>query len=411
MVFQWIVLTVIASLSLVYGSISIYSIIKRLRKSVWIDITKDTDFNDMPRVAILLPLYRERYEDIELVFKSIAMQIYPRDRIMVVIALEKDDNETLYFVEKLKDIVINQGIDLAIVVNEDRRKSKAYALNRAISKISHLVDFVVVYDAGDMITDRLHIAKIAMLIKKGYDVIGSKVYRIGNHILGRLSFLDTLLWYDVALPGIVKLIGYPLVSGEGMAISMRFLKIVNGFPDKLTEDSYMTMLVAAHGGKAALLNTIIYEGAPSTLKSFIKQRLRWYRGYLECFKDLILIYRKSLKLPVVLKLGIAYIEPLALISTMVSFITIAFVPHMEIPIYTLYIVLISVILTLSAPLYIILDLKIKDPTVFIAPFYWASQGIIALACLLPIHIPWLRTTRTTIPIPKTNPKQYQSIDI
>ncbi|HDI02365.1 MAG TPA: hypothetical protein ENF93_01830, partial [Ignisphaera sp.] len=131
MVFQWIVLTVIASLSLVYGSISIYSIIKRLRKSVWIDITKDTDFNDMPRVAILLPLYRERYEDIELVFKSIAMQIYPRDRIMVVIALEKDDNETLYFVEKLKDIVINQGIDLAIVVNEDRRKSKAYALNRA----------------------------------------------------------------------------------------------------------------------------------------------------------------------------------------------------------------------------------------------------------------------------------------
>ena len=392
----WLLLTPLFTLSFIYGGISIFSIISKLRNRVWIN--PEVKVGTSQNVVILLPLYKERFEDVRNTFLSIISQDYPKDKITLVTILEKDDSQTLKYVDSLKHMVVAVGIKLVKVINESGRRGKAYALNKALNVIPKNSSIVIVYDSGDIVKDRYYIAKVTKLINEGYDVVGAKVYRVGGGVIGKLSYLDTLLWYNVALPGLTKLIGYPLVSGEGLAVSTKFLREIGGFPEKLTEDSYMTMLVALKNRKAALIDSIIYEGAPSTLRSLIKQRLRWYKGYLECLWDLISVYSRCLNPLITIKLLVAYMEPLALISTMLSFIVVGLALTMQVivPYHVFYMAFTVFMLTLFAPLYVILDLKVKDPIVILAPLYWAMQGLISIIALLPIKVPWLRTLRTPL---------------
>jgi len=383
-------------LPLIYGSISIFSILKRLSNKVWIDIINDGGVNNLPTIAILLPFYHETLHDMLLTIKSIVRQDYPKDKIEVFIVLEHDDKATFKHVNMIRELLIRHGVRPRVVINDSPRSSKAYALNKALKSIPKNCEAVVVYDAGDVVLDNQHLRKVVRLIKEGADVIGVKVYRVGENIIGKLSFLDTLLWYDVALPGLFKVVGYPLLSGEGLAISSSFLMRIGGFPDKLTEDSYLTIHLALLGGKARLLNVTIYEGAPQSLKSLIKQRIRWYRGYFECLIDVLLRYSRRLRLIDTLKLILIYSEPLALLSTTISLTLLIASSFMSIHPFLFVLALLSFSLVAMAPLYLILDLKMRSKVVLLAPFYWFFQGLIALLALIPIHMPWFRTVRAQL---------------
>jgi len=382
-------------LPLIYGSISIFSILKRLSSKVWVDIINDNT-NNLPIIAILLPFYHETFHDMLLTIKSIVRQDYPKDKIEVFIVLEHDDKTTFKYVNVIRELLIRHRIRPHIIINDGPRSSKAYALNKALKLIPKNCEVVVVYDAGDVVLDKQHLRKVARLIKEGTDVIGVKVYRVGRNIIGKLSFLDTLLWYNVALPGLFKVIGYPLLSGEGLAISSSFLMRIGGFPDKLTEDSYLTIYLALLRGKVRLLNVTIYEGAPQSLKSLIKQRIRWYRGYFECLIDVLLKYLRKLRLIDALKLMLIYGEPLALVSTTISLTLIIMSLFTSIHPFIFLLALLSFSLVIMAPLYLILDLKIRSKVILLAPFYWFFQGLIVLLALTPIHMPWFRTVRAQL---------------
>ncbi len=391
----WWLLLVLLSVSLTYGATSVYSILTRLGERVWLDVDPShIPWSELPKLAVLLPFYRETLRDVEATFKSIASQRYPRDRLRVVVILERDDEGTARVVEACRGIIEDVGLELEIVVNEGKRKSKARALNEALARLRNWAEVIAVYDAGDTVLDELHLAKAATLIKRGYVVIGSKVYRVGRNIVGRLSYIDTVLWCNVALPGLTKLVGYPLVSGEGLVVSMRFLEAIGGFPEKLTEDSYMTMLVARYRARAALLNVTVYEGAPANIVSFIKQRLRWYRGYLECLADLLIEHGKEMRPVDAARLVLAYAEPLALVATMSAVILVALSPWLALPQPVYVLALVVTLMTFCAPLYVVLDIGLRDRVLFLAPLYWAAQGAIVLASLVAPRIPWLRTART-----------------
>ena len=383
------------SVALMYGAISVYSIVTRLERRVWVDPQPTAvQWSRLPRLAVLLPFYKESLRDVETTFRSIASQRYPRDRLRVVVILEKGDSATLRAVEMCRHIIESSGLKLEVVINESDRKNKARALNEALSKLSEWPEVIAVYDAGDVILDEFHLVKAATLIENGYAVVGSRVYRVNGSLIGKLSYIDSILWCSVALPGLTKFIGYPLVSGEGLVVSARFLKAIGGFPEKLTEDSYITMLVAKHRASAVLLNVAIYEGAPATIVSLLKQRLRWYRGYLECLADLITKHGKEMNLCLALRLALAYAEPVALIAMMSAMIIVVLSPWVTTP-HSVYILsLLIVITTFYAPLYLVINVGMRDAALLIAPLYWALQGAIVIMSMTIPKMPWLRTART-----------------
>lgn len=390
----WGIVTGFFLLSIFYSSISIYSIFSKLKKRVWVDVNHyDNILDNLPRISIILPFYKENFKDIEITFKSLTSQEYPRDLVDVYVVVEEGDLRTLEYVNSLKELLEGNGFKTSVVVNHGVRRGKASAINTVLSIVQG--DVIVIYDAGDLVRDRHHILKVAKLFRSGYVLIGCRVLRVGDSFLSRLSLIDTSLWYDVALPGLTVVTSYPLVSGEGMAVSKEFLVRVGGIPDRLTEDSYMTLYLVRYGGRAVLLNTTIFEGAPGSIKGLVKQRLRWYRGYLECLRDSV-VGSKGLSVKEVFKLVILYAQPLALTSFPLAMITLVVAPVVYVDQYTLTLAMITLVALISAPIYILFELGVKDKVIFLAPIYWIFQGLIMFLALIPIKIDWLRTERTTI---------------
>uniref|UniRef100_A0A7C5UUG5 Glycosyltransferase family 2 protein n=2 Tax=Ignisphaera aggregans TaxID=334771 RepID=A0A7C5UUG5_9CREN len=395
--FIWGISTSIIIFSFLYGIPSLYSILKDLKKVVWININSsknnDRDLYDPPTILVILPFYKEDKNSIEETFTSIVKQKYPHEKIHVLIILEKDDEETYRYVSELSNILLNANINFKLVVNTSERKGKAHSINNIVNNLIEGTDIVVIFDAGDKVIDELYLYKVSYLILNyGYSIVGTKVYRISSNVIGRLSYIDTLLWYNVGLPGLIKFTRIPLVSGEGLALSKKFLDEIGGLPEVLAEDAYLAILAISTNRNIALLDSIIFEGAPSTITSYVKQRIRWYRGTLECFKDIITKHRHRIKKKTLIAFAITYLQPIALIAPFISTITIISSIFIDVPYITLLLAKVELISISMAPLYLLINMRYFDIIAFLEPINWILQGVVVLIALIPIKIPWFRTS-------------------
>ena len=133
----------------------------------------------------------------------------------------------------------------------------------------------MVYDAGDVFEED-HLGKTLSALEK-YNIVTSKVIRKGKGLWGELSHADTLLWYEVIVPALKKLTGLVPLSGEGLGLSFK-----PRFPKCLAEDAYLLIEAAKVGLNVGGLDAVVLEGAPSKFSAFVRQRARWYAGYLQC---------------------------------------------------------------------------------------------------------------------------------
>ncbi|MCC6017052.1 MAG: glycosyltransferase family 2 protein [Desulfurococcaceae archaeon] len=387
----------IITMSFLYGLTTLYSLLRNLKDRVWIsNLVNQFKYctENLPRVAILIPLYKEDRYSIEETFISIAKQIYPQDRISVFIILENGDETTKSYVEELKYILINAKIHVDIHVNTGKRAGKAVAINSILREVVNGYDMVMVLDAGDRILDQYYLVKCADMVKKGYSIIGTKVYRVGKNLIAKFSYIDAVLWYNVSFPAIHSITKVPFISGEGMVLSSQFIKRIGGFPEVLAEDSYTAMLGFIYGERIGFVDSIILEGAPSTFSSLFKQRLRWYRGGMECFIDFITKYSKNVELGTVVKASFAYLQPVALTAPFISLLILTLSLFMNIPSSLVLLAKIEVISLILSPitLYFISDIEIKDLSLLLVPVNWFLQSFIAFIALLPIKVGWLRTS-------------------
>uniref|UniRef100_A0A7J3QEC8 Glycosyltransferase family 2 protein n=1 Tax=Ignisphaera aggregans TaxID=334771 RepID=A0A7J3QEC8_9CREN len=395
--FIWGISTSIIIFSFLYGIPSLYSILKDLKKVVWININSsknnNKDLSDPPTILVILPFYKEDKNSIEETFTSIVKQRYPHEKIHVLIILEKNDEETYRYVLELSNILLNANINFKLVVNTSERKGKAHSINNIVNNLIEDIDIVVIFDAGDKVVDELYLYKVSYLILNyGYSIVGTKVYRISSNVIGRLSYIDTLLWYNVGLPGLIKFTKIPLVSGEGLALSKKFLDEIGGLPEVLAEDAYLAILAVSTNRNIALLDSIIFEGAPSTITSYVKQRIRWYRGTLECFKDIITRHRHKIRKKTLIAFAITYLQPIALIAPFVSTITIVSSIFIDVPYIALLLAKVELISIFMAPLYLLINMKYFDIVALLEPVNWILQGLIVLIALIPIKISWFRTS-------------------
>ncbi|MEM0027015.1 MAG: glycosyltransferase family 2 protein [Ignisphaera sp.] len=396
----WYIPASIIIMSFVYGVPSFFSAISNLKNKIWLNINIDNGANgnndDPFDIAVLVPLYMEDTSSIEETFKSISRQRYRLGRVDVYVILENDDRKSLISVLELASIIVEKGFNLYIYVNRGSRRSKASSINSILKHIKSLYGAFVILDGGDNILDNTYFEKIAKLVMSGYSIVGTKVYRVGNNVLGKLSYIDTFLWYNVGLPGLAKFIGMPLISGEGLTISSKFIEKIGGLPEVLAEDAYLSILASFYNESIALLDSPIIEGAPSNLKSLVNQRIRWYRGTLQCFKDTITKHRRFLNKKKLVLLSLAYLQPVALTAPFLATVVLIVSQFIQIPAFTVVLAKIELISIALAPSYLILHQKFIDLALLLAPANWIFQGFLALVAMVPVKIPWLRTLNRSV---------------
>lgn len=386
------------------------SLIPHLKKPVAGQIYKGAK-QKLPRISVLIPLFKEKREDIEITLASIENQTFPQQKLEVIMIIEPEDRETgMYAYQAMQHLKI-QGIKAKVVISDGKLKMKPHALNVALREIKN--EFICVYDASDYI-ERDQIEKAMSLMLGGsYDVVQAKVYRKSPTILGKLLLLDTFLWFKKYIPMILALTGGLPLSGEGLFVRKSVLAEVGYFPEVLTEDACLGLLLTEKNKRFALLESTVVEKAPRSVGAHFRQKLRWYRGYLTCLGLLIrskMNIRKRLFFS--LLFGMPIVGALAFISW-ILFIsywgTFFLVPELDIvapwmfhSAYTYALYFWSLSLTLLGPLigmcsYMSViprqERQRFTPLILLIPFYWVFVSTCAMGAFFQNVNRWYKTER------------------
>ena len=222
----------------------------------------------------------------------------------VILTVKCNGGETMEipesFVDSADDVVLLKGkldelmaqyldslrvFDAVVVPDaEIRTKPRAcnYGLQRAKGK------YCVIYDAeDDPEPNQLKKAAIAFS-RTGDEVVCLQsrlnFYNPKENLLTRWFSLEYSFWYDYYLDGLDQ-VGAPLpLGGTSNHFRTKQLRELGGWdPYNVTEDADLGVRISRKQMKTAMLNSYTYEEANNKLPSWIRQRSRWNKGYVQTY--------------------------------------------------------------------------------------------------------------------------------
>ena len=232
----------------------------------------------LPKVSILIPLYREP-ETAPLLIKSLRSLDYPPELLDVKLVLEADDDETAPAL-----LAQSPPAFVEILVTPDGGpRTKPRALNFALDFVEG--DIVGIYDAEDRPhPDQIrHI--VAQFAKAPPDVVCIQArlgwYNRDENWLTRCFEIEYASWFDVMLPGL-RWLGLPMpLGGTSLFLRRKAIEELGGWDShNVTEDADLGMLIARAGWRTELSHSLTEEEASCRVEPWIKQRSRWLKGYL-----------------------------------------------------------------------------------------------------------------------------------
>jgi cellulose synthase/poly-beta-1,6-N-acetylglucosamine synthase-like glycosyltransferase len=216
--------------------------------------------------------------------KSILGQDYPRDRIEVIVVSADDSTAE-----------ICRGFDGVKVIKEENPRGKPAALNLGLKFASG--DIIAVFDA-DSVLDKDCLMKAAAYFQKGALAVQGKTGCLNKNqnMLTTLVYLEQEAWQCLLLSGRDRFGLFVPFTGSCLFIKKELLEELGGWDENsLAEDVELSARLLLRNIKVTYANDAVsWQEAPGKLRTLVKQRVRWYRGYVETsVKYLSLLKRPS----------------------------------------------------------------------------------------------------------------------
>jgi len=351
--------------------------------------------NQLPKVSIIIPAYREKRQSIEKTLDSLSSQNYPRNLMEVLVVVDRDDAHTLNETLKAVETFLN-SLNIKVIINENAgRRLKAIAINNAMKHVSGSI--VGIYDADDVFPRDQVLNAVLLMMERNYAAVGTRVYRFRNTVLGSLMYLESLVWYNAIVPFLRTTVKITPLSGEGLFIRR---DVVTSIPESMAEDALLSLELSRRGYGIGLLDSYVYELAPLNIASFIRQRIRWNKGYAQNF---LLILRQGVRAGYVLRIFVMYVlialPPALLIASAVGFATVAYMTIIvkAFTMDVIYQLILAILLSELMVLYLIRDYVHESMSMgrafVLLPIYWFLLGTVTITSpFIPINN-WLKTTR------------------
>lgn len=234
---------------------------------------------ELPIYTIICALYREERVVGKLVGALRALD-YPIEKLDVKFVLEPDDAATRRAVKRL-----DLGSPFEIIVAPSiGPRTKPKALNVALPLARGA--YTAVYDAEDIPEpDQLRCAVAAF--KTADERLAClqaslSIYNTADNWLVRMFTANYAGQFDVLLPGLSALhLPFPL-GGSSNHFRTSALRDAGGWdPYNVTEDADLGIRLHRLGYRVAALPSTTYEEAPARLVPWLRQRTRWYKGWMQ----------------------------------------------------------------------------------------------------------------------------------
>lgn len=234
--------------------------------------------SDLPRISILVPLFRERHIAAALL-KRLQLLDYPRDRLDIVLVLEEADAITQ---ETIAGLTLPPWIR-PVVVPRGAPQTKPRAMNYALDFCRG--EIIGIYDAEDAPDpDQLRrvAARFAAAPPETACLQGAlDYYNPRQNWLARCFTVEYNTWFRLVLPGMSRM-GFAVpLGGTTLFLRRDVIEILGGWDaHNVTEDADLGIRLARHGFRTELLDTTTGEEANCRALPWVKQRSRWLKGYL-----------------------------------------------------------------------------------------------------------------------------------
>lgn len=232
----------------------------------------------LPLYTILIPLYQEAAV-IGQIREAMEALDYPKEKLEILITLEEYDTETREAIERAGLPFYFRVITLPNVPP----KTKPKALNVALRQAKG--EFLVIYDA-EIIPDPDQLKKAVLAFRKHRSIACLQTrldhYNAEQNLLTRFFNIEFNFYYDLFLPGLQHF-GFPIpLSGHSTHFRKKALKRVKGWdPYNVAEDCDMGIALYRKGYRTEILDSSSKEEATATLSSWMRQRTRWMKGFLQ----------------------------------------------------------------------------------------------------------------------------------
>ncbi len=233
----------------------------------------------LPVYSVIAALYREA-KSVDGLLTAIERLNYPPEKLDVIVAIEADDDNTL------KAIAARRGrLPVTVIpVPPGGPRTKPKALNVALPFARGA--FTVIYDAEDRPQPN-QLREALQVFAAG----GSKLACVQSRLsidntadswLARLFTAEYAGQFDVFLPGLAAL-GLPLpLGGSSNHFHTAILRAVHGWDAyNVTEDADLGMRLARFGYRSEVIESTTYEEAPAQFMSWLRQRTRWFKGWMQ----------------------------------------------------------------------------------------------------------------------------------
>jgi cellulose synthase/poly-beta-1,6-N-acetylglucosamine synthase-like glycosyltransferase len=234
---------------------------------------------DLPIYTILVPAYREPEVIAELLAQLDRIE-YPRDRLDVKLLLEEDDPDTQRAV-----VAASPGRHVEVIVVPDSQpKTKPKACNVGLARARG--KFVTIYDAEDR-PEPLQLRRSVVAFSRcGPDVVCLQAklsyYNADQNMITRWFTAEYAMWFSQLLPGLVHQAAPMPLGGTSNHFRRSALLAVGGWDAfNVTEDADLGIRLNRLGLRTLVLDSTTLEEANSDFVNWVKQRSRWYKGYLQ----------------------------------------------------------------------------------------------------------------------------------
>ncbi|MCK0209142.1 glycosyltransferase [Starkeya koreensis] len=236
--------------------------------------------DELPYYSLIVPLYREAAVVPQLIGALDAID-YPREKLQVLLVVEPDDGPTAAALARHAN---RPGYEV-IVSPAIGPRTKPKAMNAALPFARGAI--IGIYDAED-VPDPLQLRKACAVF------LGARGARVGcvqaclaidnlaDSWITRQFAAEYAAHFDVMLPmlGAYRL---PLpLGGTSNHFRREAIEGVGAWdPYNVTEDAEIGVRLAGAGWRTAVIASATDEEAPRRMGSWMRQRTRWYKGWMQ----------------------------------------------------------------------------------------------------------------------------------
>lgn len=235
--------------------------------------------NELPIYTVLVPAFREP-EVVAKLIESVGQLDYPPEKLQIILLLEEDDDLTV------NTALVSPGADRfeIVLVPQSEPRTKPKALNYGLQFARG--EMVTIFDAEDR-PEPLQLRRALRAMREADPTVACfqaelSYFNPRQNLITRWFAIEYLMWFTQLLPGLSKLNAPVPLGGTSNHFRRSVLEELGGWdPFNVTEDADLGVRLHRNGYRTGVLRSETLEEANSDFVNWIKQRSRWYKGYVQ----------------------------------------------------------------------------------------------------------------------------------